>query len=314
MPFIWKPAKQPEKRDSNGRTFVICNPHSNRDRHRPLIPKEIKALEEAEIDFIYAITENPMDEYYMAVEAIQDGFDTVVASGGDSTVSNIADAILTNRPDARFGILPMGTGNDYATGNGIPRAIGQAVEVLKRGHTEKRDVIKIEDRYSVSLVGFGFDITMSEIHLNNKLLKGKLLYFWSIIEAIFKHRGHFIRVETDGGEVFEGKSLMLNLGNNRISGGGYPTCPKADMTDGKMDVMFIEDCRPGTRLRMLQLVQKARHLEHKLVHYTQTESVTVTSEVPIAYHTEGELFYTEKKEVTARIIPARLNLIVPELH
>jgi len=291
---------------------VICNPHSNRDRHRPLIPKEIKALEEAEIDFIYAITENPMDEYHMAVEAIQDGFDTVVASGGDSTVSNIADAILTNRPQTRFGILPMGTGNDYATGNGIPRSIGQAVDVLKRGHTEKRDVIKIGDRYSVSLVGFGFDITMSEIHLSNKILKGSMLYFWSIIEAIFKHHGHFIRVETDGGEVFEGKSLMLNLGNNRISGGGYPTCPKADMTDGKMDVMFIEDCKPGTRLHLLQLVQKAKHLEHKLVHYTQAASVTVTSEVPVAYHTEGELFYTDKKEVTAVIIPGRLSVIVPE--
>jgi diacylglycerol kinase (ATP) len=290
---------------------VICNPHSNRDRHRPLISKEIKALEEAEIDFVYTITEKPMDEHHMAVEAIRDGFDTVVASGGDSTVSNIADAILTHSPETRFGILPMGTGNDYATGNGIPRSIGQAVEVLKNGYTETRDVIKIEDRYSVSLVGFGFDITMSEIHLANKTLKGPMLYFWSIIEAIFKHRGYFIRVETDAGEVFEGKCLMLNLGNNRISGGGYPTCPQADMTDGKLDVMFVEDCGPGTRLRLLQLVQKARHLEYKLVHYTQAASVTVSSEVPIAFHTEGEMFYTEKKEVSARVIPGRLNVIVP---
>jgi len=290
---------------------VICNPHSNRDRHRPLIPREIKALEEAEIDFIYAITENPMDEYHMAVEAIQDGVDTVVASGGDSTVSNIADAILSNRPETRFGILPMGTGNDFATGNGIPRSIAQAVEILKRGHTEKRDVIKIGDRYAVSLVGFGFDITMSEIHLSNKILKGQMLYFWSIITAIFKHRGYFIRVETDVGEIIEGKAMMLNLGNNRISGGGYPTCPKADMTDGKLDVMFIDECGPGTRLRLFQLVQKARHLEHPLVHYTQAASVTVTCEAPIAFHTEGELFYTEKTELTARVIPGRLDLIVP---
>lgn len=290
---------------------MICNPHSNRDRHRPLIPKEIKALEEAEIDFIYSITENPMDEYHMAVEAIKDGFDTLVASGGDSTVSNIADALLTLRPEMRFGIIPTGTGNDFATGNKIPRSITQAVSVLKQGRVEQRDVIKIEDRFAVSLVGFGFDITMSEIHLKNRYLKGPALYFTSIIKAIFRHKGYNIRVETEDGEVFEGKALMLNLGNNRISGGGYPTCPRADMTDGKLDVMFIEDCRPGTRLKLLQLVQKAKHLEHPLVHYTQTGSVTVTNEVPIAFHTEGELFYTEKTSVSARILPLMLNLIVP---
>jgi diacylglycerol kinase (ATP) len=294
-----------------GRTFVICNPHSNRDRHRPLIPREIKALEEAEIDFIYAITENPMDEYHMAVEAVRDGFDTIVASGGDSTVSNIADAILVNKPEIRFGILPTGTGNDYATGNKIPRSTTKSVEVLKRGKVVKRDVIKIDDRYSTNLVGFGFDITMSEIHLNNKLLKGPALYFYAIIRAIFRHKGNFIRVEANSGEVFEGKAMMLNLGNNRISGGGYPTCPKADMTDGKMDVMFIEDCSPGTRLKLLQLVKKARHLEHPLVHYAQVEAVTVTCDIPIAFHTEGEMFYTDKKSVSARVIPGMLNLIVP---
>jgi len=290
---------------------VICNPHSNRDRHRPLIPREIKALEEAGIDFIYSITENPMDEYHMAVEAISDGFETLVASGGDSTVSNIADALLSKRPDMRLGIIPTGTGNDYATGNRIPRSISQAVEVLKRGQTAKRDVIRIGERFAVSLVGFGFDITMSEIHLNNRVLKGPLLYFYSIIKAIFRHKGYTLRVETEEGEIFEDKALMLNLGNNRISGGGYPTCPRADMTDGKLDVMFIQDCRPGTRLRLLQMVQKADHLKHPLVSYTQSESVTVTSEVPIAFHTEGEMFYTEETSLSARVLPLKLNLIVP---
>ena len=59
-------------------------------------------------------------------------------------------------------------------------------------------------------------------------------------------------------------------------------------------------------------MQKARHLGHPLVHYTQAASVTVTCEVPIAFHTEGELFYTEHKELTAQVIPGRLELIVPE--
>jgi diacylglycerol kinase family enzyme len=83
------------------------------------------------------------------------------------------------------------------------------------------------------------------------------------------------------------------------------------MTDGLLDVMFIEDCPPGTRLKLLRLVQKADHLGHPLVHYTQARAVTVSSEKPIAFHTEGELFYTEKTEVSARLIPGRLNLIVP---
>lgn len=290
---------------------MICNPHANRDRHRANIPKEIKALEDAGIDFIYAITENPMDEYYIAKEALEEGFETIVASGGDSTISNIAEAILKTRPEIKFGIIPQGTGNDYATGNKIPRSISAAVDILKAGKIEKRDVILIGDRYSVSLVGFGFDITMSEIHLKNKTLKGAPLYFYAIIAAIFRHKGYNLKVTTDTGEVFDHKALMLNLGNNKISGGGYMTCPRADMTDGKLDVMFIEDCKPAVRLKMLQLVQKAKHLEHPLVHYTQAKKVTVECARPIAFHTEGELFYTEQNCLTAEIIPRRLNLIVP---
>jgi len=290
---------------------VICNPHANRDRHRANIPKEIKALEEAGIDFIYAITENPMDEYHIALEALDDGFETIVASGGDSTISNIAEAILKTRPEIKFGIIPQGTGNDYATGNKIPRSISQAVEGLKAGKIEQRDVIRIGERYAVSLVGFGFDITMSEIHLKNKTLKGAPLYFYAIIAAIFKHKGFTLKVTTDTGEEFAYKALMLNLGNNKISGGGYMTCPKADMTDGKLDVMFIEDCRPLVRLKMLQLVQKAQHLEHPLVHYTQAQRVTVESEKPLAFHTEGELFFTDQHNLTAEVLPLRLNLIVP---
>jgi len=312
IPFIWKPLnKRLETGIGNdSRIFVICNPHSNRDRHRRLIPREIKLLKKEGLDFIYAITDNPMDEYIIAKDAVEDGFKTIIASGGDSTISNIADAILTTDPEVRFGIIPNGTGNDYATGNSIPRSLREAVKIIKQGRVEKRDVIKIGDRYAVSLVGFGFDITMSEVHLKNKILKGSLLYFYAIIVAIFRHKGFEITVEMDEGKEFKGKAMMLNLGNNKISGGGYMTCPEADMNDGKMDVMFIEDCPPMTRLKLLQMVKSATHLRHPLVHYQQTRKVVVKSELPIAFHTEGEMFYTEQNSIGAEVIPDKLNLIV----
>ncbi|MBN2245925.1 MAG: diacylglycerol kinase family lipid kinase [Candidatus Aminicenantes bacterium] len=312
IPFIWHPTnKSGFAGGEDGRILVICNPHSNRDRHRPLIPKEIKVLEKSGLDFIYIITEKPMDEYEFALAAIRNGFKTIIASGGDSTVSNIADAILSEDRDTIFGIIPNGTGNDYAGGNSIPLSLAKAVEIIKQRKIEKRDVIKIGDRYSVSLIGFGFDITMSEIHLKNRHLKGAPLYTYAIIAAIFKHKGFHIQVELDDGSVFEGKALMLNLGNNKISGGGYPTCPKADMTDGKLDVMFIQDCPPSSRLKMLQKVKTATHIDHPLVNYSQTKRVIVTSEKPLAFHTEGEIFYLDQTSITAEVIPKKLNLLVP---
>lgn len=311
MAFIWKPMQKRTEGGACGRTFVICNPHSNRDRHRAQIPREIKTLEESGLDFVYAITENPMDEYLLAKDALADGYQTIVASGGDSTISNIAEAVLSSGSEIRFGIIPSGTGNDYATGNQIPRSLVHAVEVIKQGKIKKRDVIKIGDRFSVSMVGFGFDITMSEIHLRNKTLKGPFLYLYAILVAIYTHKGYEIEVETDTGEHYKHKALMLNLGNNRISGGGYPTCPRAEMDDGKMDVMFIEDCPPKVRIQMLQRVKKATHIDHPLVHYEQATRVTVRCEHPLAFHTEGEMFYTQEKSLEATLLPERLNLIVP---
>jgi len=311
MAFIWKPLQKRTEGGVCGRTFVICNPHSNRDRHRAQIPREIKTLEESGLDFVYSITENPMDEYLMAKDALEDGYQTIIASGGDSTISNIAEAILSGSTDTRFGIIPSGTGNDYATGNQIPRSLARAVDVIKQGKVEKRDVIKIGDRFAVSMVGFGFDITMSEIHLKNKTLKGSFLYLYAILVAIFTHKGYEIEVETDTGAHFKHNALMLNLGNNRISGGGYPTCPLAKMDDGKMDVMFIEDCPPKVRIQMLQKVKKATHLDHPLVHYEQASRVTIKCEQPLAFHTEGEMFYTKEMVLEAKILPKRLSLIVP---
>ncbi len=311
MAFIWKPLKKRTGEGVCGRTFVICNPHSNRDRHRSQIPREIKALEASGLNFVYAITENPMDEYLMAKDALEDGYQTIIASGGDSTISNIAEAILLSQAEVRFGIIPSGTGNDYATGNKIPRSLTQAVDVIKQGKVEKRDVIKIGNRFSVSMVGFGFDITMSEIHLKNKTIKGPLLYLYAILVAIFTHKGYEIEIETDTGFHFRNKALMLNLGNNRISGGGYPTCPHAKMDDGKMDVMFIEDCPPKVRIQMLQKVKKATHVDSPLVHYEQATRVTIKCDHPLAFHTEGEMFYTEENALEAKIVPNRLNLIVP---
>ncbi len=75
-------------------------------------------------------------------------------------------------------------------------------------------------------------------------------------------------------------------------------------------LQFIEDCPPMTRLKLLQMVKSATHLRHPLVHYQQTRKVVVKSELPIAFHTEGEMFYTEQYSIGAEVIPDKLNLIV----
>ena len=152
---------------------------------------------------------------------------------------------------------------------------------------------------------------MSEVHLSNKLLKGKFLYYYAIIAGIYKHKSHKMKITLDDGTVFAHDNIfMLNLGNNSISGGGYVTCPKASMTDGKMDVMAIKDTSTAKRLKLLKMVQKGTFLKSPLVTYKQAKSVTIESSKPIAFHTEGEMYYTKKKKLTAKILPKYLTLLV----
>ncbi|MDX1648170.1 MAG: acylglycerol kinase family protein, partial [Longimicrobiales bacterium] len=128
------------------RHFVIFNPASGRGRGRSRIQEYRRLLVESLDDVTFGETSRAGEERDLAAAAVADGFDVVVAVGGDGTWSNVSDALVASgRPDVALGILPSGTGNDFGRNFGYdPRRPADAVEVLARGHTRTVDVGRVD--------------------------------------------------------------------------------------------------------------------------------------------------------------------------
>ncbi len=143
------------------RTFVILNPNSGKGRGGRLEPRirDVFRAQGAEI----GLTTKAGDEERLAATAIADGFDRIVAVGGDGTTSNIGHAIIESGRPVSLGLVPGGTGCDLARSLDIPQNdLRRCADIIAAGKTRPIDVGKVEERHFLNIAGFGFDIAVLE--------------------------------------------------------------------------------------------------------------------------------------------------------
>jgi diacylglycerol kinase (ATP) len=186
--------------------FVIFNPAAGHGRAGRLVDEYASRLRERLGAFDHATTSAPGDEVRLADRALDAGCTAIIAVGGDGTWSKVADRIVrSGRRDVALGLLPAGTGNDFAKSLGI-RA--DRIENILGGIVEGRrrtiDVGRAASRFFLNVVGFGFDIAVIDDAAGFPFLRGDLLYRFCALRQLFKFRGLPIRVSDDfrrGGEA-----------------------------------------------------------------------------------------------------------------
>ena len=178
--------------------FVIFNPASGRGRGEERQRAYIELLKEAGVEFEYAATQGPGQERELAAKAISDGATTIVAVGGDGTWSNVAGCLVASgRTDVSLGLLPAGSGNDFAKNFGVTyRDPAAAVGAIARGRTRSVDVGRIrfpdEDtpaRHFLLETSFGIGPAVLQAAKGTRFLKGDLLYSVTAILQIFRFKG-----------------------------------------------------------------------------------------------------------------------------
>ena len=307
--------------------FVIFNPASGRGRGRRRIDTYKQLLEEQLDDVTFAATTRAGEERDLASRAAGEGYDVVVAVGGDGTWSNVADGLVTSGcPDVTLGILPSGTGNDFGRNLGYdPSNPREAVRALASGNTRLVDVGRVETlsaperdpdamerRHFLNLLGFGFDVAVIDAAAGARFFKGALLYKVTALQQLFRFRGIRFHLTGMGGADRSGHLLMLTITNGCYFGGGFPIAPQANVGDGRLHACQIGDASPLTRLKLLNLAQRGRHVTSDRVEVLDDEGFRLEFEAPPRFEMDGDVRQAAQAVVEVRVLPGALKVVAPE--
>ena len=253
----------------------------------------------------------------LAAEAVTDGFDLIVAAGGDGTVNEVLNGI-GDAPDgfarARLGVLPLGTVNVFARELKIPLRVERAWEVLQRGRETKIDLPRVEfsadgvlqRRYFCQLAGAGLDARAIElVDWRHKKQVGKLAYVIAGLKALCEKKPQIIvRVN---GQSTTGELVLI--GNGKFYGGSLAILPLADLRDGRLDICVLPRVNWTALLRSAPGLLLRGKLPASVAQHLSAETFELTSETAAAFELDGE--WVGKLPVTFSIEREKLRVVVP---
>jgi YegS/Rv2252/BmrU family lipid kinase len=233
----------------------------------------------------------------LAAEAVGEGYDLVVAAGGDGTVNEVLNG-LGDAPDgytrARLGVLPLGTVNVFARELKIPPRIERAWEVLQRGREMKIDLPcvefsangKIERRYFAQLAGAGLDARAIElVDWQHKKKVGPLAYVIAGLKALREKKPQ-ITISVDG-QNYSGELVLV--GNGKFYGGPFEMFPGAELRDGLLDVCILPRIDWPTLLRSAPGLLARRRLPAGVFRHFRAAAFGLDGEGTPGFELDGEL-------------------------
>ena len=289
------------------------NPASGRGsgaRALPAIREAFAAVGVSEI----RLTSAKGDERTQARRALDDGFDTIVACGGDGTWGNVANAILAAGAgrQSRLALLATGTGNDFAKTVGAPASDFRATARLAvDGRDIAADVGRIENKHFLNVSGFGFDIAVLEDIERISWLKGDMLYLYSALRQLFRYAGVEIGIASSRKRRDRRRHLMLIVANARNFGGSFRIAPGASITDGQLDAISIHDAPPLARMRLFAAATKGTHVMSREVIIEQAPRFTLEFAEPPAFETDGEYQRASSALLQIDCVPGALRVVTP---
>ena len=265
----------------------------------------IYEFEKRGIDFDYEYSAKPRHAVEISRKASTE-FQKVIAVGGDGTVNEVGEGLVGS--DVIFGVIPLGSGNDFAKENGIPSKISDAVGVILSNNFHLIDVIKVNDRVSLNTAGVGFNGIVSEVAKSVKYLKGMSVYIWSVVKTAIRYKSIPLKISING-RLIEDNIFMVSICNSKSEGGGFIIAPNAKNDDGLFDVTIIRHTGYTKLLLNLNKALTGNLNKLKEVETIKGNSILIESEYPMPVHVDGEVISLILHKVEASILESSLKVI-----
>lgn len=300
---------------------IIANPTSGRGAGEPAIPAVEGLLRGLGLSFDLVRTERPWHAAELAQQASLEGYEVVVAVGGDGTANEVLNGLMQAQQAGAGGKTAMGTvsvgrGNDFAYGVGVPKDMAAACQLLAQGRRHPIDVGRVvgglypQGRYFGNGVGIGFDAVVGFEAVKMTRLHGFPSYIVAALKTIFLYyRAPLVRIQYDGHEVTQ-LSLMVSIMNGRRLGGGFMMAPQGLIDDGLFDLCIASQVSRARIFALIPRFMQGTQATHPAISTARAKKVVVTAvEGVLPAHADGETLCTEGRELALELLPRQLDFI-----
>ena len=294
------------------RSRLIINPVAGRDRGPELAEwlRERLARRFGDVDLVTTSAEG--DARRAGQEAAGGRFDYVFVAGGDGTLNETLNGVLEDSDGSAvtLGILPLGTGNDFAAALGIPESLDDALDALGAGRSRTVDVGRLNGEHFVNVSAGGFIAEVSDaVTPQLKTIAGKLAYLIGGAQVLLRHEPIDVRYRSG---ATTGRSTLETFAvcNAQLVGGGRLIAPDALLDDGELDVCFIEDMPSVEFVALLRRVSSGEHVSDERVTYFRTRELEMTFDRPIKVNIDGQVL--ETKCCSYSVLPGALRFLTTD--
>ncbi|PTL83490.1 lipid kinase [Vitiosangium sp. GDMCC 1.1324] len=313
----------PPKRSSldDGPALLVVNTRCRMGRES--FPATLAALEARGIPLVGChrlSRQKRMDQ--VLHDALESGVRRILIGGGDGTLNAAVQHLLGR--DVTLGVLPLGTGNDFARSLGIPPSVEAACDIIASGYTARVDVGLANGRPFLNAVSLGLASAIARrLTPRFKRRAGKLAYPVAAVAELWEHQPFHVRMATERGEM-EQEVLHLVVGNGRYHGAGNMVTPDATLDDHRLDAYTVaapsaESGREGTGLghvqdlstlaRVALSLRRGEHVTHPAVTAIRSSHLYVDAQPPQDVNADGEII--GHTPVRFELAPAALRVYAP---
>ena len=273
---------------------LFFNPVAGRGRAGRTISKVAYLLDSVGLAHVLVRSESAGDIETRVFDAVSAGTEKIIVAGGDGSIHEAVNGILRSSQTVELGVIPIGTGNDFAKACSIPVDWSDAATELAgriQNNTPARtiDAGRMNDRFFANGAGIGFDAKVNSIARDIRWRVGDLVYLLAVFKAMIDGVTTPQVTMKFGGQTVEGPITLANVSNGAWVGGMFHIAPMARNDDGELDLVFVGEV---SRLRIIELLPKlmrGSHIEQPDITHSRVTRCEVTAAAPIPSHLDGEV-------------------------
>ncbi len=292
---------------------LFLNPVAGRGRAKRRLPRIVELLGDAGVEGAVQQSVAVGDLETQVRETVLGGTRQLIVAGGDGSIHEAVNGIMAGGGDAALGVVPVGTGNDFAKAAGIPLDWEAAATLLARrladgARPRDIDLGRMNDRWFANGAGIGLDAKVTRIARAYRWPIGDLVYLVAIFRAMMDGIATPEMRIVAGEFRWEGPLTLANVSNGPWVGGMFHIAPMAQNDDGRLELLVAA---PVTGRRILQLLPKlvrGSHMDEPEIVHASVQRVTVSALEPVPSHLDGEV-QPLQSEFEIEILPGALRLL-----